>query len=102
MEQSYPYDIPYIPGAKNLAADTLTRPAEFRQECCHISQCRLMQLVVQNSTEWLREVTAETEDNSWRKDMVHILLSKIAKNTHRRRPLQLQYERHRPVANIAP
>jgi hypothetical protein len=35
-----------------------------------------MQLVVQDSTEWFREVTAETKDDSWSKDMVQILLSK--------------------------
>jgi hypothetical protein len=74
--QNYTCDIQYIPGAKNQAADSLTRRPDFRRERCQVSQCRLRQLVVQDSTEWFREVTAETKDDSWIKDMVQILLSK--------------------------
>jgi len=35
-----------------------------------------MQLVVQDSTELLREVAADSKDDSWCQDMEQILLSK--------------------------
>jgi hypothetical protein len=73
--QNYTYDTRYIPGATNQAADTLTRRPDFRRESCQVSQCRLTQLLFQDSREWLREVAAETKDDSWNKDMVQILLS---------------------------
>jgi hypothetical protein len=74
--QKYTYDIRYIPGATNQAADALTRRPDFRRERCQVSQCRLTQLVIQDSTEWLQEVAAETKDDNWSKEVVQILVSK--------------------------
>jgi len=73
---NYTYDTWYIPGAKKQVADALTRHLDFRRELCQVSQRRPTQVVVQDSTEWLREVTAETNDGSWSKDMIQILVSK--------------------------
>jgi hypothetical protein len=57
---NYTYKIQYIPGAKNQVADILRRHPDFRHEHCKVSQCWFTQLVVQDSAEWLQEVTAET------------------------------------------
>jgi len=51
--QNYSFDIQSIPGAKDQAPDALTRRLDFRREHRHVSQCRLTQLVVHNSTEWI-------------------------------------------------
>jgi hypothetical protein len=75
MLPNYIYNIQYISGAKKQAADTLTRHPDFRHKCCQVSQCRLTQLVVQDSAEWLHEVMAETKDDNWSKEIVQILAS---------------------------
>jgi hypothetical protein len=75
MLQNYTNDIQYIPCAENQAADTLMRHHHFRHERCQFSQCRLTQLIVQDSAEWLYEVTAETTHDNWSKEMVQILAS---------------------------
>jgi hypothetical protein len=74
--QNYIYDIQYIPGTKNQVADALSRCPDFIYERCQVSQCRLTQLVVKDSAEWLQEVTAETKDDNWSKEIVQILASK--------------------------
>jgi len=50
------------------------RCLDFRQECCHGSQCWLTQLVVQDLTEWLWDVATEKKDDTWSKDVVQILV----------------------------
>jgi hypothetical protein len=61
--QNYTYDIRSFPGAKNQAADTLTRRPDFRREHCQVSQYQFTHLVVQDLAEWLQEVTAEMKDD---------------------------------------
>jgi hypothetical protein len=95
--QNYTYDIQYFPRAKNQAADTLTTPPDFMRERCQVSQFQLTQLVVQDSTEWLREVAAETKDDSWSNYMVQIILSKDTQE----HPLPIQYEMHGPAAKVS-
>jgi hypothetical protein len=97
MLQSYTYDLQYFPCPKTQAADTLMTRPDFMRERCHVSQFQLTQLVVQDSTEWLREVAAETKDDSWSNDMVQIILSKDTQE----HPLPIQFERHGPAAKVS-
>jgi hypothetical protein len=64
MLQNYTQDMQDIQGAKNQAVDGLTRRPDFSPERGQVSLCRLTQLVVPDSTEWLREVAADTKDIS--------------------------------------
>jgi len=73
---NYTYHNQYIAGMKNLVGDALMRRPEFSRERCQVPQCRLTLLVVQDLTEWFWGVTAKMKDDSWRKDIVQILVSK--------------------------
>jgi len=71
--EHYLHDIQYIPDTKNQATDALTKPLDIRWECCQVSQSSITQLLVQNLTEWLQEVTTEVQDDRCSEDIVQIL-----------------------------
>jgi hypothetical protein len=54
--QNYDYTVKHLPGAKNQAADALSRRPDHRRERVMLTRCRVMEETAQTASEWLNDI----------------------------------------------